>query len=64
MSQQQTFAGLAWKDKGKVTRRERFLAENTLGEVAESIGGVQRVLRVVVAVTQQARCGAECRTHG
>lgn len=27
MSQQTTFAGLAWKDKGKVTRRERFLAE-------------------------------------
>jgi IS5 family transposase len=27
MSEQQTFAGLAWKDKGKVTRRERFLAE-------------------------------------
>jgi len=27
MSKQQTFAGLAWKDKGKVTRRERFLAE-------------------------------------
>jgi IS5 family transposase len=27
MSQQQTFAGLAWKDKGKITRRERFLAE-------------------------------------
>jgi transposase, IS5 family len=27
MSQQTTFAGLAWKDKGKLTRRERFLAE-------------------------------------
>lgn len=27
MSKQPTFAGLAWKDKGKVTRRERFLAE-------------------------------------
>jgi transposase, IS5 family len=27
MSQQTTFAGLAWQDKGKVTRRERFLAE-------------------------------------
>ena len=27
MSKQRTFAGLAWKDKGKVTRRERFLAE-------------------------------------
>jgi transposase, IS5 family len=27
MSKQRTFAGLAWKDKGRVTRRERFLAE-------------------------------------
>lgn len=27
MGDQSTFAGLAWKDKGKVTRRERFLAE-------------------------------------
>jgi len=27
MGQQRTFAGLAWSSKGKVTRRERFLAE-------------------------------------
>jgi len=27
MGQQRTFAGLAWSHKGKVTRRERFLAE-------------------------------------
>jgi IS5 family transposase len=27
MSRQQTFAGLAWQNKGKKTRRERFLAE-------------------------------------
>lgn len=27
MSKQRTFAGLAWGSKGKVTRRERFLAE-------------------------------------
>ena len=27
MSEQRTFAGLAWERKGKVTRRERFLAE-------------------------------------
>jgi transposase, IS5 family len=27
MSEQRTFAGLAWDRKGKVTRRERFLAE-------------------------------------
>ena len=27
MSQQRTFAGLAWSEKKKVTRRERFLAE-------------------------------------
>ena len=27
MSDQRTFAGLAWSEKGKVTRRERFLAE-------------------------------------
>lgn len=27
MGQQRTFAGLAWSAKGKVTRRERFLAE-------------------------------------
>ncbi len=27
MSTQRTFAGLAWSEKGKVTRRERFLAE-------------------------------------
>lgn len=27
MGKQQTFSGLAWKNKGKVTRRERFLAE-------------------------------------
>ena len=27
MGKQQTFAGLAWKEKGKVTRREKFLAE-------------------------------------
>lgn len=27
MSDQRTFAGLAWTNKGKVTRRERFLAE-------------------------------------
>lgn len=27
MSEQRTFAGLAWSEKGKVTRRERFLAE-------------------------------------
>jgi IS5 family transposase len=27
VSDQRTFAGLAWSEKGKVTRRERFLAE-------------------------------------
>jgi IS5 family transposase len=27
MSKQQTFAGLAWQEKGKTTRRERFLKE-------------------------------------
>lgn len=27
MGKQQTFAGLAWKDKGRQTRRERFLTE-------------------------------------
>ncbi len=27
MGKQSTFAGLAWKGKGKVTRRGRFLAE-------------------------------------
>ena len=27
MGKQQTFAGLAWKNKGKTTRRERFLGE-------------------------------------
>jgi IS5 family transposase len=27
MAKQRTFAGLAWSEKGKVTRRERFLAE-------------------------------------
>jgi IS5 family transposase len=27
MGKQGTFAGLAWKDKGRITRRERFLAE-------------------------------------
>ncbi len=27
MGKQQTFAGLAWKNKGRVTRRERFLSE-------------------------------------
>lgn len=27
MSKQETFSGLAWKNKGKVTRREQFLAE-------------------------------------
>ena len=27
MSEQRTFASLAWQGKGKVTRRERFLAE-------------------------------------
>lgn len=27
MAKQQTFAGLAWREKGKVTRREQFLAE-------------------------------------
>src|SRR5690606_6684477 len=27
MSDQHTFAGLVWNSKGKVTRRERFLAE-------------------------------------
>ena len=27
MSKQQTFAGLAWQNKGKKTRRERFLSE-------------------------------------
>ncbi len=27
MAEQRTFAGLAWSGKGKVTRRERFLAE-------------------------------------
>lgn len=27
MGKQQTFAGLAWRQKGKVTRREQFLAE-------------------------------------
>jgi len=27
MSKQETFAGLAWKQKGRVTRRERFLGE-------------------------------------
>jgi len=26
MNKQRTFGGLAWKDKGKATRRERFLA--------------------------------------
>jgi hypothetical protein len=27
MSKQRTFASLAWQAKGKVTRREQFLAE-------------------------------------
>ena len=27
MAEQRTFAGIAWSPKGKVTRRERFLAE-------------------------------------
>ena len=27
MSEQRTFASMAWSQKGKVTRRERFLAE-------------------------------------
>lgn len=27
MAEQGTFAGLAWRSRGKVTRRERFLAE-------------------------------------
>ena len=27
MGDQQTFASVAWNQKGKVTRRERFLAE-------------------------------------
>lgn len=27
MSDQRTFAGLAWSQKGKMTRRDRFLAE-------------------------------------
>jgi hypothetical protein len=27
MAKQRTFASLAWSSKGKVTRRERFLAE-------------------------------------
>ena len=27
MNEQRTFASLAWQTKGKVTRRERFLAE-------------------------------------
>jgi len=27
MSEQRTFASMAWNGKGKVTRRERFLAE-------------------------------------
>ncbi len=27
MKKQQTFASVAWRRKGKVTRRERFLAE-------------------------------------
>ena len=27
MAEQRTFAGLAWSTKGKVTRRERFLAD-------------------------------------
>ncbi len=27
MSEQRTFASVAWSQKGKVTRRERFLAE-------------------------------------
>jgi IS5 family transposase len=27
MGNQQTFSGLAWKNKGKVTRREQFLSE-------------------------------------
>jgi len=29
MNKQRTFGGLAWKDKGKATRRERFLARWT-----------------------------------
>ena len=27
MAEQRTFAGIAWSQKGKVTRREQFLAE-------------------------------------
>jgi transposase, IS5 family len=27
MGEQRTFAGIAWSQKGKVTRRERFVAE-------------------------------------
>ena len=35
MGKQRTFAGLAWQTKGKVTRRERFLAEmNAVIEVS------------------------------
>jgi hypothetical protein len=31
MGNQRTFASLAWNEKGKVTRRERFLGEMEAG---------------------------------
>ncbi len=32
MSNQRTFASMAWRAKGKITRRERFLPELSHGE--------------------------------
>ena len=37
MGKQQTFASEAWSRKGKVTRRERFLAEMELHELDVSL---------------------------
>ncbi|HEY6138159.1 MAG TPA: IS5/IS1182 family transposase, partial [Thermoanaerobaculia bacterium] len=41
MGKQDTFAGLAWKNKGKTTRRERFLGE------MEAIIPWNRLLRLI-----------------
>ena len=42
MSEQRTFAGLAWDRKGKVTRREQFLAEmNAVIPWARLIGVIE-----------------------
>lgn len=42
IGEQRTFASVAWTQRGKVTRRERFLAEIECGDSVAAVAGTDR----------------------